>query len=114
MGKWQKMIDEGKKIKTFERHTGTRKMALMETENQQRGVQEGWPIIMKSAGTSVKGRMPEYTLRPPPCAAITERADPILVAQGWVGDKPCLVTISMGAYVTVTGLTSLPDGLKDS
>jgi hypothetical protein len=32
---------------------------------------------------------------------ITENADPSLVTQGWVGDKPCLVTVDTGAYVTV-------------
>jgi hypothetical protein len=32
---------------------------------------------------------------------ITEKADPSLVTQGWVGDKPCLVTVDARAYVTV-------------
>jgi hypothetical protein len=32
---------------------------------------------------------------------ITEEADPSLVTQGWVGDKPCLVTVDTGAYITV-------------
>jgi hypothetical protein len=32
--------------------------------------------------------------------AITENSDPSLVTQGWVGDKPCLVTVDTGAYVT--------------
>jgi hypothetical protein len=32
---------------------------------------------------------------------ITEKADPSLVTQGWVGDKPCLVTVDTGAFVTV-------------
>jgi hypothetical protein len=27
--------------------------------------------------------------------------DPSLFTQGWVGDKPCLVTVDTGAYVTV-------------
>jgi hypothetical protein len=31
---------------------------------------------------------------------ITERADPSLAIQGWVGDKPCLVTVDIGVYVT--------------
>jgi hypothetical protein len=30
-----------------------------------------------------------------------ERADPSLVTQGWVGDKPCLLTIDSGVYMTV-------------
>jgi hypothetical protein len=32
---------------------------------------------------------------------ITTKADTGLVTQGWVGDKPCLVTVDTGAYVTV-------------
>jgi hypothetical protein len=32
---------------------------------------------------------------------ITENIDPSLVTQGWVGDKPCFVTVDTGAYVTV-------------
>jgi hypothetical protein len=32
---------------------------------------------------------------------ITENEDPSLVTQGWVGDKPCLVTVDTRAYVTV-------------
>jgi hypothetical protein len=32
---------------------------------------------------------------------ITERTNPSLVTQGWVGNKPCLVTVDTGAYVTV-------------
>jgi hypothetical protein len=32
---------------------------------------------------------------------ITENADPGLVTQGWVGNKPCLVTVDTGAYLTV-------------
>jgi hypothetical protein len=34
---------------------------------------------------------------------ITEMADPSLVTQGCVGDKPCLVTINTGEYMTVPG-----------
>jgi hypothetical protein len=33
--------------------------------------------------------------------AITENADTSLVNQSWVGDKPCLVTVGTGAYVTM-------------
>jgi hypothetical protein len=52
-------------------------------------------------------RMPMYTLRPPPppCAVIMEKADPSLVTQGWVGDRPCLMTSP--------GMSSMPDGPKD-
>jgi hypothetical protein len=32
---------------------------------------------------------------------MTERADPSLVRQGWVGDKPCIVTMDTGAYIDV-------------
>jgi hypothetical protein len=35
---------------------------------------------------------------------ITERANPILVALGWVGERPCLVTIDTGECVAVTRL----------
>jgi hypothetical protein len=41
---------------------------------------------------------------------IKENANPSLVTQGWVGDKPCLVTVDTGAYVTV----ARPDGPKES
>jgi hypothetical protein len=47
--------------------------------------------------------MQAYTLRLPHHMLIvsTEKADPSLFTQGWVGDKPCLVTVDKGAYVTV-------------
>jgi hypothetical protein len=32
---------------------------------------------------------------------IKEYTDPSIFTQGWVGDKPCLVTVDTGAYVTV-------------
>jgi predicted aspartyl protease len=32
---------------------------------------------------------------------ITENTDRSLVTQGWIGDKPCLVTVDTGAYVTL-------------
>jgi hypothetical protein len=32
---------------------------------------------------------------------IMENADPSLVTQGWVGDKPCLGTVDTGAYIIV-------------
>jgi hypothetical protein len=32
---------------------------------------------------------------------ITESVDPILVTQGWISDKPCLVTVDTGEYITV-------------
>jgi hypothetical protein len=54
-------------------------------------------------GLAEKGRTPPYTLRPPHHALtiITENVDPSLVTQGWVGDKPCLVTVGTGVYATV-------------
>jgi hypothetical protein len=48
----------------------------------------------KDAGVYIKASHRTLTV-------ITERADPSLVTQGWVCDKPCLVTIDAGAYVTV-------------
>jgi hypothetical protein len=33
--------------------------------------------------------------------AIMEGASPSLLIQGWVGDKPCLMTVDIGVYVTV-------------
>jgi hypothetical protein len=47
--------------------------------------------------------MPAYALRPPHYALtdITRKHDTSLFTQGWVGDKPCRVTVDTGAYVTV-------------
>jgi hypothetical protein len=49
------------------------------------------------------GRMPAYALKPPHYALtdITGINDISLVTQGWVGNKPCRVTVDTGAYVTV-------------
>jgi hypothetical protein len=46
------------------------------------------------AGGYIKG--PHHTL-----TVITEKADPSQVTWGSVGDKPFLVTVDKGAYVTV-------------
>jgi hypothetical protein len=73
----------------------------MATEEQQRDGQEGWPIVGKGAGDGRKEETAAYTLRPPPSDDITESADPSLVTLGWVRDKPCLMTVDTGAYVTV-------------
>jgi hypothetical protein len=45
---------------------------------------------------------PVYALKPSHHALtiIMENANP-MVAQGWVGEKPCLVTVDTGVYVTV-------------
>jgi hypothetical protein len=44
-----------------------------------------------------------YVVKPSHYAliGITTEADTGLVTQGWVGDKPCLVTVDTGAYMTV-------------
>jgi hypothetical protein len=39
---------------------------------------------------------------------ITEKGDPSLVTQGWVGDKPCLMTMDTGAYETMAQNTAEP------
>jgi hypothetical protein len=75
----------------------------MATKQQQRSGQEEWPAVGKRARAGGKGRTPGSTLKPPHHAlmVITENADPSLVAQGWVCDKPCLVTVDTRANVTV-------------
>jgi hypothetical protein len=52
--------------------------------------------------TNCRGRTPAYALKSPHYALIdiTEKTDTSLVTQGWVGDKPCRVTVDTGAYVT--------------
>jgi hypothetical protein len=47
--------------------------------------------------------MQGYTLVTPHHALTVnkEYTDPSLFTKGWVGDKPCLVTVDTGAYVTV-------------
>jgi hypothetical protein len=69
------------------------------TEKQARRVAN----YQETGGLAEKRPMPVYTLRTPHHALtnITENTDPSLVTQGWVGDKPCLVTVDTGAYVTV-------------
>jgi hypothetical protein len=74
----------------------------MAAEKQQSGGQEGWQPIGKGAGAwekegdniFIKVTRQELTIR-------TEMADPIPLTQGWVVNKPRLVTIDTGAYVTV-------------
>jgi hypothetical protein len=49
------------------------------------------------------GGTPAYTLRPHYALAVRKaRAGSSLFTQGWIGDKPCLVTIDTKAYVTVS------------
>jgi hypothetical protein len=50
--------------------------------------------IRGDAGICIKP--PHYAL-----TGVTEQTDTSLVTQGWVGDKPCRVTVDTGAYVTV-------------
>jgi hypothetical protein len=56
-----------------------------------------------------------YTLSPPThhvLTVITERADHSLVTQGWVADKPCLITVDTGAYMTAAK-TNIATGWPD-
>jgi hypothetical protein len=64
---------------------------------------ERWPTVGKRTRAGGEGRTPAYALRPPHYALtdITRKHDTSLVTQGWVGDKPCRVTVDTGAYVTV-------------
>jgi hypothetical protein len=50
----------------------------------------------RRANASVCIKAPHHTL-----IVITENTDLSLVTQGWVGDKPCLVTVDNRAYITV-------------
>jgi hypothetical protein len=68
-----------------------------------RGEEEWWPTVRKQVRAGREGWMLAFAVKPP-CYAltvITEKAGPSLVTQGCVGDKPCLVTVGTGAYVTV-------------
>jgi hypothetical protein len=40
---------------------------------------------------------------------ILEKINLSVVTQGWTGDRPCIITVDAGAYVTVHGDTSSPD-----
>jgi hypothetical protein len=53
----------------------------------------------KQRKSAEKGRMPAYTLVTPNHALTVnkEYTDPSLFTQGWVGDKPCRVTVDTGA-----------------
>jgi hypothetical protein len=75
----------------------------MATKQQRNNQQEGWPTVGKRARAGGEGRTPAYTVRPPnhSLTVIMENTDLSLVTQGWVGEKPCLVTVDTGAYVTV-------------
>jgi hypothetical protein len=61
----------------------------MATEKQQKGGQKGCPTTRKRAGADEKGENTRVHIKTlPPRTVITEGADPSLVTQGWVGDKP--------------------------
>jgi hypothetical protein len=64
--------------------------------------QEGWQTIGKSRASG-EGQTSACALKHPPHAltVVMENADLIPVTQGWVGDKPYLVTLGTGEYVTV-------------
>jgi hypothetical protein len=57
--------------------------------------EEGWTTVWKRPGAEGKGGTPAYTLRPhhQDLTVITERTEPSLVTQVWVGETPCPVTI---------------------
>jgi hypothetical protein len=72
----------------------------MVTENG--GMAKHWEMSgcrCKRANASIHIKASHHVL-----TVIMARADPRLVTQGWVGDKPCFMTVGMGAYVTVTRL----------
>jgi hypothetical protein len=80
MDEWQKMTDASNVMKGL-----------------QGSGQEEWPTVRKQTRASGEGRTPENTLSPMhhTLAVITENTNPSLVTQGWVGDKPCLVTVDI-------------------
>ncbi|XP_033607223.1 uncharacterized protein LOC117282280, partial [Cryptotermes secundus] len=75
----------------------------MATQKQQGNKLEKGATVAKRAKAGGDGRTPAYALRPPHYALtdMTEKANTSLVTQGWVGDKPCQVTVDTGAYVMV-------------
>jgi hypothetical protein len=48
-----------------------------------------------------RGNAEVHVKAPIPRAVTMERVDPSLVTQGWVGDKPCLVTVDNGTYMSI-------------
>jgi serine/threonine protein kinase len=77
--------------------------ALREIQILQHLKQEKWQTVGKRVRAGGEGRTPASVVMPYHYAltSITTQADTGLVTQGWVGDKPCLVTVDTGAYVTV-------------
>jgi hypothetical protein len=75
----------------------------MATEYQHRNNWDRWPTVGKGTRAGREGLTPSYALRPPHYALtdITRKHDTSLDTQGWLGDKPCRVTVVTGAYVTV-------------
>jgi hypothetical protein len=70
------------------------------TEGRTGGMADYWET---SGGRQKRADTGEYIKAPHHHAltVITGRAGPSLVTEGWVDDRPCLVTVDTGAYVTV-------------
>jgi hypothetical protein len=70
---------------------------MTDSSNVMKGIQgKEWPDVGTRARASGEGSTPaNSTLSPPRHAltVVTENADPSLVTQGLVSDKPCLVTV---------------------
>jgi hypothetical protein len=74
----------------------------MATEQQQRSGEEGWTNVGKRARAGGEGDAGVYMKAAHHAlTVITENAGLSLVKQGWESDKPCLVTVDTGAYVTM-------------
>jgi hypothetical protein len=74
-----------------QRDTGTGKKVRMATEKQRSG-QEGWSTVGKGVGAGIYIKASHHVL--------SLRKGPTLAqSHGWIGDKPCLVTVDTGAYV---------------
>jgi hypothetical protein len=102
-GRQKTMTGRGNKTKNFretnsnlqERPNGNR-----ETTERQTGRMTNSRNMSRcqwkrgNAGVYIKD--PHHAL-----TVIMERADPSMVKQGWVGDRPCLVTVDIQSYVIV-------------
>jgi hypothetical protein len=85
---------------TCERHMRVSKKARMVTEKWQVD-RRGSHLSGNMWVSAEKGEHQRAHSGPPPRAVITEKADPSLVTQGWVSDKPWLMTVDTGAFITV-------------
>jgi hypothetical protein len=68
----------------------------MATKQKQRSGQETSEGRRRIAKAGVYIKVPHHAL-----TVITGNAHTSMVTQGWVGDKPCVVTVDTGANVTV-------------